>query len=66
MTDTKKSKLLMLLMTTLTVLTISYNVLQKYVMPDIEGYWQRKLYYERVISKKGLTLQKGMYWKEKK
>ena len=56
----------MLLMTTLTVLTISYNVLQKYVMPDIEGYWQRKLYYERVISKKGLTLQKGMYWKEKK
>lgn len=66
MTDTKKSKLLMLLMTTLTVLTISYNVLQEYVMPDINGYWQRRLYYERVISKKGLPLHKGMYWEEKK
>lgn len=66
MTDEKKFRILLSLAALLTVAAISYNVLQEYVMPDIEGYWQRRLYYESVISKKGLTLHKGMYWKEKK
>lgn len=66
MTDEKKSRILLPSAALLTVAAISYNILHEYVMPDIEGYWQRRLYYERVISKKGLTLRKGMYWKEKK
>jgi len=66
MTDEKRFRILLSSAALLTVAAISYNVLQEYVMPDIEGYWQRRLYYERVISKKGLTLHKGMYWKEEK
>lgn len=66
MTDEKKFRILLSLAALLTVAIISYNVLHEYVMPDIEGYWQRRLYYERVISKRGLTLHKGMYWNEKK
>lgn len=66
MTDEKKFRILLSSAALLTVAAISYNVLQEYVMPDIEGYWQRRLYYERVISKRRLTLHKGMYWNEKK
>jgi len=68
MTDIKKFKILILITTVLTILILSYNVLQEYFMPEIEGYLQsreRQIYYERVISKKGLSMHKGMYWKEK-
>ncbi len=62
--DSKKFRLLALLVTALTILTLSYNVLSGYFMPEIEGYIKRRIYYESVISKKGLSLHKGMYWKE--
>lgn len=65
MPDTKKFKILILLTAVLTILILSYNVLSEYLMPEIEGYMQRRFYYEGVISKKGLSLHKGMYWKEK-
>jgi len=68
MTDAKKFKILIFITTTLTFLILSYNVLQEYFMPRLEGYLegrQRQIYYEEVISKKGLSLHKGMYWKEK-
>jgi hypothetical protein len=65
MMDKKKFKILMILTIVLTALTLSYNVLQVYFMPEIEGYIKRRVYYESVISKKGLSLHKGMYWKEK-
>lgn len=65
MTDKKKFKILAILATLLTVLILSYNVLSEYFMPEIEGYLERRIYYEKVISKKGLSMHKGMYWKEK-
>ncbi len=65
MTNTKKFTILMYAVTALTFLVLSYAVLQEYVMPDLGAYVQRRLYYERTISKKGLSLHKGMYWKEK-
>ncbi|MFA4828477.1 MAG: hypothetical protein WC855_11865 [Thermodesulfovibrionales bacterium] len=65
MTDKKKFKILATLATVLTVLILSYNVLSEYFMPEIEGYLERRIYYEKVISKKGLSMHKGMYWKEK-
>ncbi|MGD0884157.1 MAG: hypothetical protein ABSA46_04640 [Thermodesulfovibrionales bacterium] len=64
MTDTNKFKLLIFLTTALTVLIISFNLLQDYLMPEIEGYLERRIYYERVISKKGLSLHRGEYWKK--
>ena len=63
--DIRKFRLLAILTTTLIVLILSYNILQEYFMPEIEGYLERRIYYEKVISKKGLSMHKGMYWKEK-
>ncbi len=68
MTGTKKLKLLLLLTTVLTALILSYNVLEEHFIPQFESYLQRRgyqRYYEKSISKKGLSLYKGMYWKEK-
>lgn len=65
MTGEKKSKILILVTTVLTILILSYNLLQEYLMPEMEGYIKRRLYYEGTISKKGISLHKGMYWKEK-
>ena len=65
MNDTKKFHMLIAAATTLVVLILAYTIAQEYLMPDIEGYLQRKSYYERVITKKGLDLHPGLYWKEK-
>lgn len=65
MTDIKKFRILAILTTVLVALILSYNILQESLVTQLEGYIERRLYYERVISKKGLSLQKGMYWKEK-
>ncbi|MDO9028202.1 MAG: hypothetical protein Q7U68_05005 [Candidatus Roizmanbacteria bacterium] len=65
MADKNKFKTLIFLTTLLIVCILSYNILQEYVTPDIEGYITRRVYYEKVISKKGLSLHKGMYWREK-
>ena len=63
--DIKKFRLLAILTTTLIVFILSCNVISEYFMPEIEGYLERRIYYEKVISKKGLSLHRGMYWKEK-
>lgn len=63
--DIRKFRLLAILTTIFIVLILSYNILQEYFMPEIEGYLERRIYYEKVISKKGLSMHKGMYWKEK-
>jgi len=52
--DIRKFRLLAILTTVLTILILSYNILQKYFMPEIEGYLERRIYYEKAISKKGL------------
>ncbi len=63
--DIRKFRLLAILTTIFIVLILSYNILQEYFMPEIEGYLERRIYYGKAISKKGLSLYKGMYWKEK-
>jgi hypothetical protein len=65
MTDLSKFKALMLFGTTLIFIILSYNVFQEYFIQDVKGYLERRTYYEKVISKKGLSLHKGMYWREK-
>ncbi len=65
MTDSKKFRILVILITLLSVFILLYNILQDSLFQDIEGYIERRMYYERVISKKGLSLHKGMYWREK-
>jgi hypothetical protein len=63
MTDTNKFKAVLLTAAALIGLTLAYSVVQEHVLPGIEGYVQRKNYYERTISKKGLSEHKAMYWK---
>jgi hypothetical protein len=65
MSDTKKFNILIKVMTVIIVLILSYNIFQEYIMTGVGDYVKRRMYYERVISKKGLSLHKGMYWKEK-
>jgi len=65
MTNTRKFKMLTIAATALIGLILSYAVLQEHGIIDLESYLQRKTYYERVISKKGLSLHQGLYWKDK-
>jgi hypothetical protein len=65
MNETKKFYALIAAATSLIVVALAYTIAQEYILPDIEGYLERKSYYERTISKKGLDLHKGLYWKEK-
>jgi hypothetical protein len=64
MKDEIKFKLAVFIVSALCVLSIVYNVASEYVLPDIEGFFKRKLYYERVISQKGLSLHKADYWRQ--
>ncbi len=45
-------------------MAIAYNISGEYILPDIESYIKRRVYYERVISKKGLSLRRADYWRE--
>ncbi len=64
MVDEKKFKVLVTASTLVCVLVLGATVLQEQVTGIVQ-YAERRLYYEKTISKKGLSLHKGMYWKEK-
>ncbi len=64
MKDEKKFRVLMILATFLVVCILSYSILEEYLMRETVGYLKRRIYYEKVISKKGLTLHKGKYWRK--
>ncbi len=64
MKDEKKFKVLVILSTALIICMLSYNVLQEYFMTEIGGHLKRRLYYEKVILKKGLTLHNAEYWRK--
>ena len=65
MTDTRKFKLLTIAAAALIGLILSHAVFQEHGITDLESYLQRKTYYDRIISKKGLSLHQGLYWKDK-
>lgn len=66
MSDLRKFRLLIGFAAVLCVLTIAYNIAEELILPDIQSHLQRKLYYEKVISKKGLSLHNALYWKPEK
>ncbi len=47
----------------LITIIISYNVLAEYMASGPFQYFKRKVYYEKVISKKGLSLHRARYWR---
>lgn len=65
MTDSRKFRLLTGAAASLVLLVLFTGMLQDSILPELEGYIRRRIYYERVISTKGLGLHEGMYWKEK-
>ena len=64
MKDEKKFRLSVIFAAALCVFAIAYNIAEEYVLPDIENYIQRRLYYEKVISRKGLSMHEAKYWRE--
>lgn len=64
MKDDRKFRLAVVFAAFLCVLTVVYNIAGEYLIPDIESYVQRRLYYERVISQKGLSMHRAEYWRE--
>lgn len=65
MNDDRKFRIAMIVTVLLVVCTISFPLFQEYVMVPIGDYLQRRFYYERVISKKGMSLHRGEYWRQK-
>ena len=45
------------------VLALLYNIASAYFLPDLEAYVARRVYYERVISEKDLSMHKARHWK---
>ena len=64
MKDEKKFRALAVFSTLLIICILSYNVLQEYFMTEIGGYLKRRVYFEKVILKKGLTLHEARYWRK--
>jgi hypothetical protein len=64
MRDERKFRLLVGVSFIICILVFAYNISSEYFLQDMEGYLKRRIYYERVISKKGLSLHEAMYWKK--
>jgi hypothetical protein len=62
--DEKKFTILAIALALVCFLVLATTVLQEQVA-GIGQYIERRAYYEKTISKKGLSLHKGLYWKEK-
>jgi hypothetical protein len=62
--DERKFKALGILLTSLCALSMLYAAAQEFVLPGMQGYLKRKLYYETVISKKGLSMHPAKYWRK--
>lgn len=45
---------------------IFFNILGDRYSEEITSYLERRFYYERVISKKGLSLHRALYWREER
>jgi hypothetical protein len=61
----RKFLLALLLSSLLVGLVILNNGLGEAVTEKLANYTKRRVYYERVISRKGLSLHEGQYWREK-
>ncbi len=64
MKDERKFRAFIIAATILVVVILAYNVTQEFFRTEIGGYLQRKLYYEEVISTKGLPMHPAEYWKK--
>jgi len=66
MSDLKKFYVLIFFSILLVIFIIINNLLEERLSRDLLSYLERRYYYERVISKKGLSLERARYWREEK
>lgn len=64
MNDDKKLRILVIFSTLLVVSIISYNMLQVYFSTELGSYLKRRIYYEKVLSRKGLPLHDARHWRK--
>ena len=64
MDDSKKLKLLVWTTGLLCALALMANIASEYFVPDLKGYIDRRVYFERSISGKGLSMHNALYWKK--
>lgn len=64
MTDANKFRLLLCGCLVLTILGFAYPVASDYLLGDMEGYYSRKLYFEKAIAPKGLPMHPARHWKK--
>ncbi|MBI4843480.1 MAG: hypothetical protein HY809_04055 [Nitrospirae bacterium] len=66
MKDDRKFRIFIIIAVILVAAILSYNSTQEFFTSEVGGYLKRKLYFEEVISKKGLPMHPAKYWKELK
>ena len=62
--DSLKLKLLVWGTGVLCVLAMVMSIASESFLPEIGNYIERRVYFESVISKKGLSMHKADYWKK--
>lgn len=66
MKDEKKFRLFIGVSVLLIMISLLFNIFGERFSKDIGSYLERRFYYERVISKKGLSLHRALYWRQEK
>lgn len=64
MKDASKFRVAVISGVLLCVLAVAYNFAGEYVLHDVQDYLKRRIYFERVISKKGLSMHEAQYWRK--
>lgn len=64
-TEDRSFRLLMVLTIVLVGLTVLSPALKDSVLSGLGSFLERRYYYERVISKRDLSLHRAMHWRQK-
>jgi len=64
MNDDRKFRIFAVFSAILVVSIISFNVFQEYFSTEIGSYLTRRIYYEKVLSGKGLPLHDARHWRK--
>jgi hypothetical protein len=63
MTEARRLGLAVVAGTVVCALAVAYSIAAEHWLPGMEGYLKRRIHYERVIAKKGLSLHEARYWR---
>lgn len=64
MSDERKFYIAIVLSSVLVVLCIANTIFQEHFANEVFGYVKRRVYYSGSVSKKGLSLHEGQYWRK--